>query len=567
MITHLFQEGNPRQDYLFKIVSSYLGLSIQPCSKKKESVIIFESLNGTRSGRYHTKAVIRIDEVPKKGFKFKPVISDYFSWKGFKVPVFHRSDSTREGKIFLKDSGGNPLISLSSENSNQITATIDFDILNTIYYFLCGIEEIESTRSDEFGRFQHSSSVLYKKKLMHTPLATIYLDIILELVKEIYKISETPLIRIWPWPHNKEFGLGLSHDTDEIQRFTIKKSAHSMLKHDISTSYRSLKESFGPLTENDYWTFSRIMDIEKKLGTRSTFFFSGLTNKIKSKRPRKERQLYELAYTTDPPEIKELYRSIDTNGWEIGLHSSFSTKNDPRRLREEMKNLSGIIDKQIGGIRQHFLKFKIPDYFKAIQEVGFKYDASLGYSTHSGFRTAACHPYTFFNDSEKKEYDLLVIPLAIMEGTLSSKKRVDPDAIKDNAMGIISTIRKLKGGCSILWHNNRFFDKEFKGWGKAYELIVKASKTKRGYVSSLEDVYHWVDSKDKVNITLKKGSLSIRSPVTLEGLTIEINANEDFISRFDPRIEGIEVKRSKRDCMRMIIDKIKSNKGVSIPFD
>lgn len=520
MIGHLFEKGDPKLDYVLKEISSYLGLSIEPVVGNEPEIVLVG--NGYKHNSDRSASYIHFSR-PLSMEDFEPIVKDWFKWKGFKVPVFNRVSI--KGEPFLKDENERSLISITE--GPGIIADIGFDILTPVFYFLSGTEEMVCEECDQFERFSHTFSVLFKEGLLHTPIVTIYMDIFLTIIKEITLRKGSTFARVWPWPEGKEYALGLSHDTDEIKRHTLKKSAGYALNKDLSNSITSLKGSIENIDSNDYWTFNDIMNIEMKYGASSSFYFSGLTNKDRASR--KDKRRMELAYTTDDRRIKELYKEISDKGWEVGLHSSFTAKNDGKTLKRERENISKLTGRSTSGIRQHFLRFKLADYIVGLRKAGFKYDTSMGYSTQSGFRSGTCYPYGLLDPESLKASGVMEIPLAIMEGTLSDKMRIDPKRSSSKAMKLIENIRMFNGGCSILWHNNRFFKDEFPGWGEAYELIIKASIAQNAYVTSLENIWSWISKKDQVCLECNGTSLKITSKNNLKDLTIEIAREGNMI--------------------------------------
>jgi len=564
MIGHLFKWGNPRQDYILDEVSNYLGVSIHPSSPGAKDRIFLGSVDSKERKVRGGSALVLILPV-SNGALPEPIIEGYFSWKDLQIPYFGKACADVDGEPFLSDVNGNPLITIKQQN-DRTTSTIGFDILNPIYFFLCGLEELDAVTYDEFGRFPHSSSTLFKENLMHTPVVTAYMDILGELFKRVHRMIGKTFYRVWPWPNGYDFALGLSHDTDEIERFTLKKCAYSLLKREIPQTLESFKGTFKQLEKNDYWTFSKIMKMEKKYNVRSTFFFSGLTDDERSSRPMKERMGKELAYTVSDPSIKKLYREIAGMGWEVGLHSSFTSNNAPSTLKKEKDIISGIIEKDVGGVRQHFLRFKLRDFFLALEEAGFRYDSSVGYSSHSGFRAGSCYPYLFFDDRSRKRGNIMEIPLAIMEVTLSEKKSVSPSRISNAALGIIDIIKRFNGGSAILWHNNRYFDKEYSGWGKAYEMVLKKAVVDNGYLASLEDIRNWVEVRKNVVIKEAGSVLKVKTTMPVSGLTIEICPDTDNIDEYEPTAPGIHVSKRKKDSLLLTIVEIRGKGAVSIPL-
>ena len=75
------------------------------------------------------------------------------------------------------------------------------------------------------------------------------------------------------------------------------------------------------------------------------------------KRKWKDRKKYkgvEIAYNIDDNQLIDVIKKIHHQGWEIGLHGSFSSFNDESRLRVEKELLDKIVN------RQSFPQLRVP---------------------------------------------------------------------------------------------------------------------------------------------------------------------------------------------------------------
>jgi len=533
----------------FGMLSSYLGVKID---RSQEGVVFI----GPEEKAPSSRAVIILPGLDKN---YVSKVHSWFKWKGIKVPVLSKPKVLKKNTVLLSDLDNKPLISLTRSGS-QLIVEVGFDILDPILYHLSGKEEMECEKKDQFGRFEHSSSFLHREGLMCVPIVTVYLDVIGMVLQRVFSSLEIPFVRIWPWPHNKRYALGLSHDTDEIKRWTLKKSAHNLIKGNVKTSMIALKGASSSLEDNEFWTFEEIIQLEKEMGVSSTFFMSGLSSRIKNSRPAGERRYYELAYDTEPAPIKELYRSIEKAGWEMGLHSGFSVNNDPKRLSEERKNISKVSGKDVKGVRQHFLKFTLPDFATATSKAGFGYDSSIGFSTVKGFRAGACHPYYLFDLNKKKNTDVLEFPLALMECTLSSKTKIAADKGLKEAWKVLGPVRDMNGCISVLWHTNRFLEDEFPGWSGVYVGLMEKAQLENALLTSLGELETWCRARDRVVIERtadNMAELSCRDPI--EGLTLVVCGAKEGI-----KAKGAQIIENGDDGARLVYKKIEPGKRYKI---
>ncbi len=92
-------------------------------------------------------------------------------------------------------------------------------------------------------------------------------------------------------------------------------------------------------SENLYYNFPDIMDLEERLGIRSTFFF---------------RTHYENGNYLD---YEEEIKSLIKGKWEIGLHLDGQSIKDIELIKKEKFDLESLTKTPIFGNRVHYLNF------------------------------------------------------------------------------------------------------------------------------------------------------------------------------------------------------------------
>ena len=201
----------------------------------------------------------------------------------------------------------------------------------------------------------------------------------------------------------------------------------------------------------------KIMKIEDEHSLKSTFFWlvnKGMLNKRE----------VNADYDINDRKIRATMKSIETGGWENGLHKSIS----PDSYKEELSKLAVPTIAN----RNHYLKFRLPDLYENIETSGLQMDASLGFAEAVGFRNSFGLPFHPFNLKERKPYSFIEVPLNVMDGTLKQYRGVP---LNETTSQIISFLEKNKTGSllSILWHNTYFTDYKFGGYLKVYKKILE----------------------------------------------------------------------------------------------
>jgi peptidoglycan/xylan/chitin deacetylase (PgdA/CDA1 family) len=329
-------------------------------------------------------------------------------------------------------------------------------------------KEEYSGKLDSCGRFLHRFS---KNKDVWKPVVSEHL------------ISHN-LLDI-EWPENRRFAACLTHDVDTIHP-SLKYSLYTASKYGSQLRFR---ESWRRIvsnvqktnSENPYWNFKAISELERRYNAKSSFYFK--------------------ATSTDPMgwvyainDLSDEIKYLDEIKFEVGLHGGYYSYNSPEELKKEKKNLEKILGRKVIGIRNHFLRFSIPSTWRILSGLGFKYDTTFGYSDMPGFRNGMCHPFRPYDLELMKEIEIVELPLVIMDSTLF---KMPINIAWKTICDLIEVTEKNKGVITILWHNNTF-DKIFNGsWATLYEKILRFLKEKNAWMTSGEEVLnHWTENVD-----------------------------------------------------------------------
>lgn len=282
------------------------------------------------------------------------------------------------------------------------------------------------------------------------------------------------------YPDGKKFAVCLTHDVDDI---------YPPLSHIILSSlcyvkkfdFNGLKSLLGWRRRgkegSPYWNFREIMELEKKYNARSSFFFLATDKDIRRTR-------------YDPAELQDELRCIAASGWEVGLHVGYYSYDRLEEIKKEKRKLEVLLDREVVGCRNHYLRFKTPDTWRLLAEAGLKYDTTYGCSDAVGFRNGMCHPFKPFDFQLDREINILEIPLVIMDCTLFSLVKSFPEAW-EIAQRLIATVAGRRGVLTLLWHNNVFTCPFREGWKELYEKILRECYRREAWLTSAGEIWRW----------------------------------------------------------------------------
>jgi hypothetical protein len=337
------------------------------------------------------------------------------------------------------------------------------DPLAQAFFHLARVEERNGAR-DEHDRFRAASSCLDP---LDPPLERLRRD-----------LGVNP-----PQWAGARFAVALTHDVDSPWKWTRTglKGAAARAKSDlvhgrIRSGMRELRGLAGaPLHKasgtDPYWSFDRILDDERRCGASSTFFL-----------------MAEHAHELDGPAGEQYQRlrprlveTLQDGGAEVGLHGSYSAADDPARLSAEKEILERLAG-SVRGQRYHFLRLDPHRNLGHLEAAGFSYDSSLGFSDALGFRAGIAHPFRPWDFEREAPSDLVEVPLAAMDVTLSAERYLDLSArdADERLRALLDWAEANGGGFAILWHSEQYDSALLPGWDRLYKRFIEEAQRRGG---------------------------------------------------------------------------------------
>ena len=347
------------------------------------------------------------------------------------------------------------------------------DIIASAFFFLSCWQEVVIDTRDGIGRFSYDRSLQRILNITNRPIVNDYLNILKFAIETSLKLNGRPFPPKPFWKHNKDFVACLTHDIDGVKKWTkwkiydeVKQCGKIALKtHQAQVAARRIARVLTSImrSSDPYWNFDKIMNIEERYGFSSTFYFFG-----GGEHPR------DANYSVYDNKIVKLLSEIQNRGHEVGLHGSFDSYNNFEILQDEMQNLEALVG-DIYSIRQHYLRLDIQKTFAIYEQLGIECDVTLGFAEHEGFRAGFCFPFHPYNIKEDRRFDLIEIPLTVMDGTLSAShyKDLNSEEAWQRVESLLMTVRHYGGCIVLLWHNSHFDESELPGYTNVYERTLR----------------------------------------------------------------------------------------------
>lgn len=355
----------------------------------------------------------------------------------------------------------NPFLDISPE---KITTNID--IFASSFFMLTRYEEVVNQLVDEHDRYPGKQSLSFLEGFIERPVVNEYLDLLWSLLKKL----DSKLQR-----KKRQFELSLTHDIDDLKLGSFKKRMRSLFSQLLRK--KSIRGFLSELWRNFVWIFTMrkdsikyILYTSEKFGFKSTFYFllNG-TSKLDNR------------YDPYSPKVKKIIRNITTRGHNVGLHSSYSSYLDFDQLVKEKNILLDLTKSENFGVRNHYLRIKVPESLRYYEKANLLHDSTLGYSECYGYRTGTCYSYQFFDLLENRKLNVVEHPLIIMDGTIvNNYPEFDkPQKVLEAIKKQIDIISNYNGTFVFLVHNSSLEQFQYP-WRNIYKKILSYCKLKEG---------------------------------------------------------------------------------------
>jgi hypothetical protein len=159
---------------------------------------------------------------------------------------------------------------------------------------------------------------------------------------------------------------------------------------------------------------------------------------------------------------------------QLGSHPSYRTMDENDRLRDEHRGMQDIVRRKIKMSRQHYLRFRLPQTYRALITLGIEHDYSMGYARETGWRASTCSAFRFYDLELEEETELYVHPFPFMDSVYQDYLKLKPEAAWEE-IKTFADQTKFNGGEFIsVMHNRNLGDllPESKDWPELYHRLV-----------------------------------------------------------------------------------------------
>ena len=340
-------------------------------------------------------------------------------------------------------------------NDNSI---LPFDVLAASFYIITRYEEYLPHVSDQYNRFQPQDSILYKMETFETPIINIWAKELGEIIKSKY-----PDIQL----KKKTFKFIPTYDIDAAWAYRNKglfRTTAAFLRDALVFNTDEIKRRYEVLTKkkiDPFDTFDYQIELQKELKLKPLYFILCGDYNTNDKN-----------ISIRNKEFQELIKHIGDYAL-VGIHPSFSSYLQKDVIKDEIKRLSEVLNRDVTMSRQHFLRLSLPKSYQILNELDITDDYTMGYASQAGFRAGYADTFAFFDLENDTKTKLNIHPFALMDGTMRDYLDLDVHESFDKAKKLIDEVKKVNGTFILLWHNETLSgEKRWEGWITLYRKIL-----------------------------------------------------------------------------------------------
>lgn len=337
---------------------------------------------------------------------------------------------------------------------------LNFDIFSAVFFCLTRYEEYLIENRDQHDRFNAEDSIFHG--FQRIPYVDRWLMKLENLILQNQSRSEN--VRSLRWISTMDIDIAFAYKGRGIKR-----AIGAVGKDLINRRFDRLKERGEVLAGKAKDPFD-------------TFDFFLRDDGADEKRvfvPVGDRSQFDINLNIENEEVKRHLLLLKTKV-KVGLHPSYQSLGNSVMLKSEKSKLEKSIGEKISTSRQHFLRFKLPQTFRSLSEIGVGQDYSMGFHDEVGFRSGTAYSHQFFDLLNDEAIPLEIIPLTVMDSAMKNYLKLSTA----DALAVLNELlseMKLTGGIfTTVWHNHSLSETEdWIGWRSVFLATADLVQTHR----------------------------------------------------------------------------------------
>ncbi len=171
---------------------------------------------------------------------------------------------------------------------------------------------------------------------------------------------------------------------------------------------------------------------------------------------------YDVRYRTGQSAVRELLRTLE---FEAGIHPSYNAAFSPQMLADETRALEDALGKPVKKSRMHFLRYRLPETYRALIAAGIHEEYTTCMPTLAGFKYGTARAFRWFDVESNEETPLWLVPTLWMDRTFLAYEKIDATTARSRALKLVERARSVGGRSAVLVHPPSLAGAdEWKGW-------------------------------------------------------------------------------------------------------
>ena len=250
----------------------------------------------------------------------------------------------------------------------------------------------------------------------------------------------------------------ISHDVDAVSKtlpirlkqgaFNFFNSYQLLIKGNFLDSFKVFGKAIRMLlSQEDWWVFEKLMQLEKKAGIQAVYHFYADDRSKNFKR-----WLMDPSYDVSTDQLKSLFGKIKKDGHKIGLHPTFDSWNNSELLNKQKNFLEHNLGGKVITCRQHWLRFSWNDTWNAQSKAGLERDSTLMFNDRAGFRNSSALSWNPWDYENSKSHQIKCLTSVIMDSHLYDYQNITTTVRICQIEKWLNECKSVHGECSTLWH-------------------------------------------------------------------------------------------------------------------
>ncbi len=337
-------------------------------------------------------------------------------------------------------------------------SALPFDVFASAFYLVSRYEEHLGDDVDHHGRFHAHNSVAYQQFFLLEPMVDLYAQVVVKRIQDKFSVinmnrpaydvlNTIDVDMAWKYQHkgvvrntggflNDLFKGNLAHCLDRVGVLFGRKADPF---HSFDFLEQTEKETTVPI--RFFWLLGDHGEYDKNTSVQKNPFRL-LIHRFKAK---------------------------------SGVHFSYGSHSSLQGFKEEQQRFQSITGDIANSSRFHFLKYSVEKDFSRLIEAGIRFEYSMGYAMHEGFRASIARPFLWFSLKENKTTELTIVPFMFMDASFRYHDDLKDEEIKEKIVHVMRRTKAVNGKLVTLWHNDTFEEKR-NNWKSIYLWFNKTAK-------------------------------------------------------------------------------------------